>query len=177
MLFAVSAAIRIGVGAAPAIAKEVAALQNQENSRSGPQACQNPAEIEQILSVLSQRTVSLDAQEQELADLAQSLSIARDQVEFNMNELVKAEDRLAATMTRSETAAEDDLSRLTSVYENMKPKDATTLFETMSPDFAAGFIGRMRPDAAAQIMAGLSPGFAYSISAILAGRNAGAPTE
>jgi flagellar motility protein MotE (MotC chaperone) len=119
----------------------------------------------------------LDTQEQDLADLEQSLSIAREQVEFNMNELVKAEERLAATMTRSATAAEDDLSRLTSVYENMKPKDATTLFETMSPDFAAGFIGRMRPDAAAQIMAGLSPGFAYSISAILAGRNAGAPTE
>ena len=47
----------------------------------------------------------------------------------------------------------------------------------MTPEFAAGFIGRMRADAAAAIMAGLSPQAAYTISVILAGRNARAPTE
>jgi flagellar motility protein MotE (MotC chaperone) len=45
----------------------------------------------------------------------------------------------------------------------------------MDPDFAAGFLGRMRPAAAAGIMAGLSPQKAYTISVLLAGRNAQAP--
>jgi flagellar motility protein MotE (MotC chaperone) len=56
----------------------------------------------------------------------------------------------------------------------MKPKDASLLFERMSPDFAAGFLGRMRPDAAAAIMSGLPPELGYSISVLLAGRNADA---
>jgi flagellar motility protein MotE (MotC chaperone) len=35
----------------------------------------------------------------------------------------------------------------------------------------------MRPDAAAGIMAGLQPQTAYTISVVLAGRNAKVPTE
>ncbi|NHX27768.1 hypothetical protein HA397_27890, partial [Escherichia coli] len=88
-----------------------------------------------------------------------------------------AEDSLRATLTLAETAAESDLARLTAVYENMKPKDAAGLFEQMSPDFAAGFMGMMRPDAAAQIMAALDPATAYSISVVLAGRNARATPD
>jgi flagellar motility protein MotE (MotC chaperone) len=48
------------------------------------------------------------------------------------------------------------------------------LFERMSPDFAAGFLGRMRPEAAAAIMSGLPPELGYSISVLLASRNADA---
>jgi flagellar motility protein MotE (MotC chaperone) len=57
----------------------------------------------------------------------------------------------------------------------MKPKDAAALFETMEPEFAAGFIARMLPDSAAKVMSGLDPKVAYTISVILAGRNASAP--
>ena len=47
--------------------------------------------------------------------------------------------------------------------------------EEMEPSFAAGFLARMRSDVAAGIMAGLKPETAYTISVILAGRNAKAP--
>ena len=94
-----------------------------------------------------------------------------------MSALVEAEQKLAGTMALAESAAEDDLGKLTAVYESMKPKDAAALFSEMQPEFAAGFLGRMRPDAAAQVMTGLSPDVAYSISVVMAGRNASAPTE
>jgi len=45
----------------------------------------------------------------------------------------------------------------------------------MAPDFAAGFLSRMQPAAAAAIMAGMTPEQAYSISVLIAGRNAMAP--
>ena len=61
------------------------------------------------------------------------------------------------------------------IHENMKPKDAAALFEEMAPEFAAGFLGRMRPDAAGAVMAGLDPKTAYTISVLLAGRNADVP--
>ena len=91
--------------------------------------------------------------------------------------LEMAEESLVSTMARASTASENDLTRLTAVYENMKPKEASALFEEMDPEFAAGFLGRMRPDAAASIMTGLNSGKAYAISVILAGRNANAPSE
>ncbi|MEZ5673973.1 MAG: hypothetical protein R3D81_01625 [Thalassovita sp.] len=80
-------------------------------------------------------------------------------------------------MAVADQAAERDIGTLVAVYENMKPKDAAPLFEEMDPNFAAGFLSRMKPEAAAGIMAGLSPNVAYTISVVLAGRNAEAPKE
>jgi flagellar motility protein MotE (MotC chaperone) len=94
-----------------------------------------------------------------------------------MTALKEAETSLTATMALASSAAEDDLTQLTAVYENMKPKEAAQVFAAMDPKFAAGFLGRMRTDAAAAIMAGLEPDTAYAISVLLAGRNAAAPTE
>jgi flagellar motility protein MotE (MotC chaperone) len=75
----------------------------------------------------------------------------------------------------ADQAADADVTRLVTMYENMKPKEAAPLFEVMAPDFAAGFLARMRPDAAASVLAGLNPKTAYTISVIMAGRNAGVP--
>jgi len=84
---------------------------------------------------------------------------------------------LRETIALAESASDNDLDRLTKVYESMKPKQAAALFEQMNPNFAAGFLGRMRPEAAAMIMAGLSPEAAHSFSVVLAGRNANVPRE
>jgi flagellar motility protein MotE (MotC chaperone) len=105
------------------------------------------------------------------------LAATRKEILQKLEALEDAEARLSGTISRVETGAEDDISRLTAVYENMKPKEAAELFSQMAPDFAAGFLARMRPDAAAAIMAGLTPRAAYAISVVLAGRNAGAPRE
>lgn len=106
-----------------------------------------------------------------------AISIAELAIEKNLAALEQAEKDLAATISIASTAAEDDLTRLTAVYESMKPKEAAQLFEEMSPEFAAGFLARMRADVAAEVMAGLNPTTAYSISVIMAGRNALAPTQ
>lgn len=177
LLFGLSAVIRLGLGTGQAIAKEVAAFQSAPELSDTPMVCKNSDEIEEIIAALSVREDFLTNQERELGELKQTLAIAEKQVRENLLALVAAEQKLSATIAISETAAENDLARLTSVYENMKPKQAAILFEEMSPDFAAGFVGRMRPDAAAEIMAGLTPQAAYTISVILAGRNALAPTE
>ena len=90
----------------------------------------------------------------------------------DLRRLEQAEEDLRATMAQADKAAETDIDQLTAVYENMKPDQASALFQMMEPSFAAGFLGRMRSDAAAAILAGLEPDLAYSISVVLAGRNA-----
>lgn len=177
LLFATSATLRLGAGSGAAIAREVTNLTREIAGAADPETCAPSPDISAILQVLESRETELDARESELLTLSRTLSVARDEVQQQLTALEDAERKLSKTIEASAVAAEDDLARLTSVYENMKPKDAANLFEAMNPEFAAGFIGRMRPDAAAAVMTGLAPEMAYAISVILAGRNADAPTN
>lgn len=133
------------------------------------------AETASLLDALRAREAQVAEKERQIDLRSKALATADEEITRRLAALQEAEARLRSTIALADGAAEDDLARLTSVYESMKPKDAAALFETMEPGFAAGFLGRMRPDKAAAIMTGLSPDIAYSISVILAGRNANAP--
>ncbi|WP_299286944.1 hypothetical protein [uncultured Tateyamaria sp.] len=126
----------------------------------------------QLLEALLKREAEVERQEAALAQRENNLKATKAEVERRIGVLEASEARLRQMITQAEATAEDDVLRLTTVYENMKPKDAAALFETMEPEFAAGFLARMQPEAAAKLLAGLNPETAYSISAIVAGRNA-----
>ena len=180
--FLASGLLRLGSGTGSAIAREIESLSSESatlkvTETATPQACESGEGIGELLASLREREARIATKEASLADRTQALAVAEVGVKKNLAALIEAEQKLKATMALADTAAEDDLSRLTAVYENMKAKDAAKLFEEMDPQFSAGFLGRMRPDAAAAIFAGLTPAKAYSISVILAGRNADVPTE
>lgn len=106
-----------------------------------------------------------------------ALELAEERIAEQLEALRVAESQLRSTIALADSAAETDLQRLTEVYENMKPKIASSLFEQMDADFSAGFLSRMQPQIAASIIEGLSPTKAYAVSAILAGRNVGASRD
>ena len=135
----------------------------------------NRDEISVLITALTEREAQVADRERKLEMRLKALSIADAEIEKRLLSLSETEDSLRATLSLADEASEKDLLKLTSVYESMKPKDAAVLFEEMEPNFAAGFLGRMRPDSAASVMSGLSPQIAYSISVILAGRNANVP--
>ncbi|MCV2881815.1 MotE family protein [Actibacterium sp. XHP0104] len=176
-LLAASGLVRLGGPAGHAIAREVS--NRGVDNVPPPLACDpaSPEISDAILAELIDREKRVDETETRQRETEHTLRVARAEIEERLTDMRAAEESLRATMALAETAAESDLARLTAVYENMKPKDAAGLFEQMSPDFAAGFMGMMRPDAAAQIMAALDPATAYSISVVLAGRNARAASE
>jgi len=130
-----------------------------------------------LLAAFQDREARLAARESALQDRAQALNVAEAEIREQLDALAEAEASLSALLALSESAAEDDLARLTAVYENMKPADAAAIFAAMDTVFGAGFLGRMRPDAAAAILGNLDPAIAYEISVILAGRNSAAPTQ
>jgi flagellar motility protein MotE (MotC chaperone) len=132
-------------------------------------------DISKLLQALNEREALVVKREKKLEMRMRALSVADIEIENRLKILSDTEQTLRATLSLADEASEKDLLRLTTVYESMKPKDASKLFEEMEPNFAAGFLARMRPDVAAQVMAGLSPQVAYSISVILAGRNATVP--
>lgn len=174
-----SGLLRLASGTGDALAQEVAGLAEgrADADAPAPEGCAPTEDIAGVLTALDQRKARLEAREAEIADREAAIRLAEDEIARNLAALEDAEIRLAEMVALSEKAAEGDLAKLTSVYESMKPKEAAALFETMAPDFAAGFLGRMRPDIAAAIMAGLTPETAYTVSVLLAGRNANAPTE
>jgi len=130
-----------------------------------------------LLVAFQQREARLAAREAQLIDRLQALRIAEAEFARQIVALEEAEKALSATIALADVAAEADLGQLVEVYENMKPKDAAELFQQMSPQFAAGFLGMMNPESAAQIMTLVPPDVSYSISVVLAGRNANVPTQ
>lgn len=175
-----SAALRLGIEAGPAIAREMAELPADElgqHPAAGKDSMPSSAELQHMLEAFKHRESELAAREAEIEDRMKALEIADQAIEQKLAALEEAEQKLAETLSLADGATEADVSRLTTVYEQMKPKDSAKLFEEMDPAFAAGFLARMRPDAAAGIMAGLSPEAAYTISVVLAGRNGNVPKE
>lgn len=173
LLLASSGALRLGsnLGAAMANASDP----QPEGTAAAPLNCPLPPLA--LSQALLEREERLRAQEAALESRMAALKLADEATAIRLAELKGAEEDLRAVLAIADGAAEGDLARLTAVYESMKPKDAAPLFEKMAPEFAAGFLGRMRPEAAGAILSGLPPDMAYSISAILAGRNATAPTD
>ncbi|ABG29997.1 hypothetical protein CEP88_11680 [Roseobacter denitrificans] len=172
-----SAAIRIGSEAGKAVATEnpfpAPAISEAKEESAGSE--ETKADFSKMLIAFQEREARIERLERQIDRRQKALEVADAEIEKRLQVLQDAENALRSMLAIADTAAEDDVVRLTSVYENMKPKVAAALFEEMEPAFAAGFLGRMRPDAAAGIMSGLTPNKAYTISVILAGRNAEAP--
>lgn len=180
-LLIASALVRIGAGTNAALAQvdlsEALTLPTRAAPVPNEAKPTSDADVKTLLDALQAREARVEEREQQANTRAKALEVAQAEVERRIAALEEAEQRLRNTLSIAQTAAEDDLSKLTTVYENMKPKEAAAVFEAMEPTFAAGFLGRMRADVAARILAGLDPQTAYSISAILAGRNAEAPKD
>lgn len=179
LIFALSALIRLSGGAGEAIADEISAFKNVETQEMENQSSTiySDVEIAALMDGLKKRENALISKEMEIAKKMKAIELASAEISANLTALKAAENSLKSTMALSASAAEDDLLQLTAVYETMKPKDAAALFEAMTPEFAAGFLSRMNSNSAAALMAGLEPETAYTISVILAGRNANAPRK
>lgn len=172
-MFLTSAGIRVASGYQDALGVVTGAFAAEDMPVPSAASCpETPAELAEALRLREQR---LTAREQAVQTREGELRLAETLLATRLTELTDAEERLANTIARVDGAAEADITRLASVYENMKPKEAAALFEEMDPDFAAGFLLRLRPETAAAIMAGMSSEAAYVVSLVLTGRNANAP--
>ena len=176
-LFLASGIIRLA-DMAPAIAQELGLEGEAAASENMQVAMAEPApDMPALLAAIQAREAQLAEREAYIDQRQQTLAVAEQRIREQMQALAEAEEKLAATLTLADSATERDVARLTEVYMRMKPAEAAGIFETMDIQFAAGFFSRMRPEASAAIMANLPADLAYSISVVMAGRNANAPRE
>lgn len=168
LLFFLAGLSRLGLGVADVIAAET------DIPAIAPDTL-TAATTDALLLALQAREAKIQANEADIANQKAALADAQAELRQQLDKLAAAEEQLLQTLSLTETAAEDDVTRLVAVYENMKPKQAAELFGQMDVEFAAGFFVRLRPDFAGAVMAELDPIVAYAISAVLAGRHAGTP--
>ena len=172
-LFLGSAALRLGASVPAAIA----AQGEVESSSEASVSCVSQDGVMELLQAVREREAVAESREASLSDKERSIELAMTAMQRQRDALIEAEKALETTLAIADQAAEKDVARLVTVYESMKPKQAIPLFEEIDAGFAAGFIARMKPEAAAAVLAGMDPQKAYLVSAVLAGRNALAPTE
>ena len=174
--FLLSGVIRIG-SEGSAIAAELATPVEEAIPLEPVSTPTEEPEIKTLLTSIRARQDQLLQRENEIAARQLVLNAAEERIRLQLNVLVRAEQKLARTLAIADSAAENDLKKLTDVYEKMKPKKAAEIFNAMEVSFAAGFLSRMRPEAAAGVLSEMSPTSAYSISVVMAGQNARAPIE
>ena len=173
----ISAVIRVGIGGV-AIAEGLATPADELPAKSEPFVPQVPEpEVGSLLGSIRTRQEQLFQREVEMAERQLELNVVEQRISQQLAVLKQAEQRLAETLAIADSAAEKDLKQLTEVYEKMKAKSAAEIFGTMEVSFAAGFLSRMKPESAAGILSEMPPKVAYSISVVMAGKNANAPTE
>ena len=175
-LLVASAVLRIGGEVRPALA-QIASPAAPGLSAADAVSCPEPEAPSALLDALRAREARAEEREAGIEARMATLREAEAEIEAQLAALEEAEQSLAATLNLASSAAETDLGQLTLVYENMPPPEVAALFEEMAPQFSAGFLARMDPSAAADVMTHLTPTTAYSISVVIAGRNALVPTE
>ena len=176
-----SALVRISSSAVLAMADE-----QQESSLSTPTSAEedwrvpsprNDTELNAVIQILKKREDKIRKHEQIISLREKALEETAKKINQRILALKDVEDQLQKTIVQVQTASESDLQKLIAVYENMKPKDAAKIFQAMDANFAAGFLALMQPTISASIMSELDAELAYSISAVLAGRNARAAKQ
>lgn len=114
---------------------------------------------------VAERLAMVEAREQTLATLQTKLSAQVKQIE-------SANAQLEEKIIAIKDIATDDIKHLVDMYKVMKPKQAADIFNSMDPGFAAGFLREMGGDQAGLIMANMDPRKSYSISILMASKNA-----
>lgn len=170
-----SAGLRLG-DSGPAIAQEIGTMTaGSPGEADKPAAKTEPADA--LLAAIREREEQLDVRAQDLANRAQALRVAEEKLAEQLDAFEQAQRNLEETLAVADQAAERDIARMTTVYENMKPEDAARIIEQMDVAFAAGLLARMRPEIAAQVMTGMDPGTAYALTLTIASRHSDVPTE
>lgn len=175
-LLVLSAILRLGTEAGQVIANEPSEIDVPEAVAQSSDLSR-PEHLEELLATLKAREARLVERERDIEMRERTLEIAEEEIDKQLTLLEETENSLEETITLASKAAEKDLVQLTTVYSNMKPKQAAALFEQMDASFAAGFLARMPPDSAARVLAGMTPEKAYHVSVELAGRNADIPLK
>ena len=105
-----------------------------------------------VLQSLRSRREALDAREAELALRESMIAAAQHNLEGRLEEWRRLEARVSGLLERFESERSEELERLASFYEKMKPKDAARVFNELDMPYLIEIVGRMKDARVAEII-------------------------
>ncbi|GER08599.1 hypothetical protein GCM10007972_23610 [Iodidimonas muriae] len=124
------------------------------------------------LRLLRERETAIKAQEAHLADARALIEASRQALAEDLDDLQRLHDETRRLLTRLETAEEEDLERMSVLYQNMKSKEAATILNDLDTNTIAAVIERMPERIAAPILARMDVIKAREVMRIFADRKA-----
>ncbi len=95
--------------------------------------------------------------EQELARREQEMLVLKKQMEQRLQELQNAERKVQGMLNEAKGLEQEKVSGLTSMYMNMKPKQAARAMETLDEAIAVKILSSMSPKQAGEILSYADP--------------------
>lgn len=135
---------------------------------SAPEQCETPEEVLQSFAV--ERRLISDQKEQ--LDLRESeLVLAREKLDLERRALQELKDTVVGLLRQIEASQTEDLYKLISFYENMKPAEAAQIMNDLDIEVTVLVLATMKPRVAAPILARMSPVRARAVSKIILERS------
>ena len=133
-----------------------------------PAQCDTP---EEVLQSLARERELIAAQKQDLASRQSELALAKEKLEIEKTALLELKSDIEDLLARVKAAETEDLERLISFYENMKPSEAARIMDDLDIEVTILVLAKMKPRAAAPILAKMSPVRARAVSKIILERS------
>ena len=138
------------------------------NAGDAPQQCLT-SEIHDVLIADTQR---IKHRESKIGEREAALQKLETTLTAQLVGIDAANANLKGQIAALKAGASEDLTHLVGMYQTMKPKLAAKIFNSMDAAFAAGFLREMNSSTAGLIMANMDAKRSYTISVIIAQRNA-----
>lgn len=131
-------------------------------------SCEIP---ERVLQSLHEERELLENQKRDLVDREAEVALAREKLEIEKTALVELKGSIEELLGKIEAQQTEDLDRLISLYQNMKPAEAATIMNDLDIEVMIMVLGTMQPRVAAPILAKMSPVRARAVSKIILERS------
>jgi len=129
----------------------------------------SPNEIE-VLQQLAKRREALDARERTISDREALIAAADTKLVARIGQLSDLKKQIEDLLKKADKTGDEDIARLTKVYENMKPKDAAPVMARLSDDVRLPIAAMMKDKALAAILSAMPEEKAQEITEKLAQR-------
>ncbi len=151
----------------PAPAVPPSAMQGNGGTLPGDALPYSQTEIE-LLQKLGERREAIEKRERELEMREGLVKAAEVQLGARSAELTELQSQLKLLVKQRDSAEDNRLAGLVSIYEKMKPKEAAEIMNGLDLDVLVGVLRKMKDAKTAPILASMEPERAREVTARLA---------
>lgn len=116
---------------------------------------------------LKERMRDVEARSAKLLERESELSVFNDHIRQRLQDLEALKKEISMLIENIEGRRQEDIMKVATIYEEMKPQIAGGIIAGMDPEFAAGLFLAMKGENASAIMASMPPEKAYAVTVLM----------